>query len=141
MKRFLILIIFIASTNLLFGQIRNYDGIIAHQIWTAGHTISKDGEKNFLSIYAENIKPLPDNIKSLLIRFSLSIQVDMSYRNQLAKVMGFSTFEEALKLTDKWIVAISKTKNHTGFSESMSIARLENKIYLFNDLFKFTASW
>src|SRR5690554_6496024 len=61
MKRFILIIIFFVSINITFGQTQNYDGIVAHQIWGLGHTISNNGEENFLALYPENIKPLPEN--------------------------------------------------------------------------------
>ena len=133
MKRFILIIIFFVSTNIIFGQTKNYDGIVARQIWGVGHTISNDGEKNFLTLYPENIKNLPENIKHLLISFASYIPVDFNYKNELAKLLGFSTFKEAQEYSDKWTTDITVIKNMKGFSNSLSIAYLDNKIYFFND--------
>lgn len=133
MKRFILIIIFFVSTNIIFGQTKNYDGIVARQIWVVGHTISNDGEKNFLALYPENIKNLPENIKPLLISFASYIPVDFNYKNELAKLLGFSTFKEAQEYSDKWTTDITVIKNMEGFSNSLSIAYLDNKIYFFND--------
>ena len=133
MKRFILIIIFFVSTNIIFGQTKNYDGIVARQIWGVGHTISNDGEKNFLALYPENIKNLPENIKPLLINFASYIPVDFNYKNELAKLLGFSTFKEAQEYSDKWTTDIPVIKNMEGFSNSLSITYLDNKIYFFND--------
>ncbi len=129
MKRFILIIMFFVSTNIIFGQTKNYDGIVARQIWDVGHTVSNNGEKNFLELYPENIKHLPENIKPLLISFASYIPVDFNYKNELAKLLGFSTFKEAQEYFDKWTTDITVE----GFSNSLSIAYLDNKIYFFND--------
>lgn len=136
MKRFFLLVTFFIvsiSTSIIFGQTRNYDGIVAHNIWGLGHTISNNGKENFLALYPENIKLLPGNIKPLLISFASYIPVDFNYKNELAKLMGFSTFKEAQELSEKWTIDIKAIKNKEGFSKSLSIAHLNNKIYFFND--------
>jgi len=133
MKRYVLIIIFIVSTNIIFGQTKNYDGIVARQIWGVGHTISNSGEKNFLTLYPENIKFLPENIKPLLINFATYIPVDINYTNELAKLLGFSSFKKATDYSDKWIADIPVIDNMEGFSKSLSIAYLNNKIYFFND--------
>lgn len=133
MKRFFLIIILFASTNIIFGQTKNYDGIVAHQVWGLGHTISNDGEENFLALYPKNIKPLPENIKSLLISFASYIPVDFNYKNELANLMGYKTFKEAQDLSKKWNIDVSVIKNMEGFSKSLSLAHLNNKIYFFNN--------
>ena len=134
MTRFYLLItFFILCTSITFGQTKNYDGIVAHQIWGLGHTISNNGEENFLALYPENIKPLPENIKSLLISFASYIPVDFNYKNELANLMGYSTFKEAQERSKKWTTDVSAIKNMEGFSKSLSLAHLNNKIYFFNN--------
>lgn len=88
MKRFILIIILFVSTNIIFGQTKNYDEIVARQIWGVGHTISNDGEKNFLTLYPENIKNLPENIKPLLIRFASYIRT--LSRIKINKMMSVS---------------------------------------------------
>src|SRR5690554_2685577 len=95
MKRFILIIIFFVSTNIIFGQTNNYDGIVARQIWGVGHTISNDGEKNFLTLYPENIKNLPENIKPLLIRFASYIRT--LSRIKINKMMSVSRHRDVGK--------------------------------------------
>lgn len=133
MKQFILIIIFFVCTNIIFGQTKNYEGIFAHQIWVLGHNISNDGKSSFLTLYPKNIKNLPENIKPLLINFASYIPVDFNYKNELAKLLGFSTFKKAQEFSDKWIMDITLIQNMKGFSNSLSIAYLDNKIYFFND--------
>src|SRR5690554_4178531 len=115
MKRFVLIIILFVSTNIIFGQTKNYDGIVAHQIWSLGHTISNNGEENFLALYTENIKQVPENIKPLLISFAAYIPVEINYTNELAKLLGFSSFKKAIESSDKWTTEIQVIKNMEGF--------------------------
>lgn len=133
MKGFFLFIISLISINTAFCQTKNYDGIDARQIWVLGHTISNNGKNNFLALYHENLKSLPENIKPLLINFATYIPVDINYTNELAKLLGFSSFKKAIEYSDKWTTDMPVLKNMEGFSNSLSIAYLNKKVYFLND--------
>jgi uncharacterized protein (TIGR02145 family) len=129
MKRFFLFIISLVCINTLFCQTKGIDGIQAQQIWSMGHTISDSGEENFLSLYPDNIKPLPENIKALIAAFAVFAPVDVHYKNELAKLLGYLTLEEAnQKLSKKWIADIENI-NRNLFFESLSFIRLDNKVF------------
>lgn len=118
--------------NTIFCQTKDFEGIQTKQIWDFGHNIFDEGEENFLSLYPNNIKPLPENIKAIIAAIAIYAPVKVSYKNELAKILGYLTLEEAnQKLSKKWITDTGSI-NQNLFFESLSFIHLNNKIFFLN---------
>lgn len=134
MIKFFILIPFVfLHTCFVFAQSNNYDGVVTSLIWTSGRSHSYEGEKNFNSFSQENIVNLPENVKLLLIGIASFSPADFSYKNQLARVMGYESFKKAQDLWDKLYPESMNIKNIKDFSNHLTLAFFENKILFFTN--------
>ena len=133
MKLLFLLFISLFFKSTLYCQTKEFNEIQAQWIWNMGHDISEEGEVNYLALYPENIKPLPENIKAIIVAIAVYAPVDIQDKNKLAEILGYLTLEEAnQELSKKWIVDKENIDSYL-FFEGMSFIHLDSKIFFFSE--------
>ena len=111
MKQYRFLIFLFTTTILSCGQSQNQSNIMKdnekYNIFTYMNVMYVDSEKDIITVNDTLIQSLPEQVKTIIARYSLSLpnyMLDEEQRNKLVKSLGdFQSLEDAQKsLLRKW---------------------------------------